>query len=359
MSMRRSSAPTIRRLVVIFAAFLLCSIGFAAPAQAVNECGSTEAGFLASSCHNTSIIATSSLLTKEDILANISLYEEWGFTREWVEAQEVTILTVRPDVNWVACSNNGPDGLCRRAEGDTFISGPMTYTFEAGTTFHVLGTPDKWIALMCGNFKLPDVPPTESDARKVSFDVVDWPSRINADTNVTVTVRVVLEATGNRATNDVTDFIRVTGPADCTISTVAPIEATLVNGVPQTFERSVTLNCANPSDHEFTFTDDLIGQAGVLDRNLDNNHQSFSRSTEVFDDSDLAVAGTTLVCDDSTKVGTSFTCTGATTAHNAGPYGPTTADVTLALTGLSDCTITPLQGDDLIGVALPLQGDMG
>ena len=182
----------------------------------------------------------------------------------------------------------------------------------------------------------------QTDTAKTGFALVDPPSRIDADTPVDLTVRVALANHGPTDVVDVTDELVVTGADDCTIAPARQtVTRTLREGETAVADLSVRVLCTEPSHHRFTFEDALVAHGAVRELTPENNRAAFTHVIEVFDDSDLGLSGTVLDCPDATEVRASFTCTGRTTVTNQGPYGPTRADVGLALAGPADCVVTP------------------
>lgn len=336
--------PPAKRFARIAAALasltLLSTFATATPARAVvGACGLSETAFTVSgeSCVNTSIIEKGRLLTKQDMLDNMHIYEPWGFSREWLEEASLITLTVAPGMGWSGCSSNGDDGLCDDS-GELIKSSLMTSLFPVGMEFQAYGTPEKWIALMCGNFH-----PVNADLEKTEFRVLESPARTNVNTDTNITVRVTLENKGPLQSADAVDTIGTEVPEDCSVTPQqAVIEATLTVGVPQTFDRVFTVNCSHHSSHEFVFTDQLRSGPRNLDPVMDikNDPEPIKAVIVVWDSSDLAVTETALVCDPTTEIDTQFSCVGSATVTNAGPYGPTDSSIDLALTGQDDCTAT-------------------
>lgn len=337
------------RFLAAIAACLLALVGLAAPAQAVGQCGDSESDFVTrEGCTSTGVVkAHGSLLTKDDLYRNIDVYESWGFSRDWIARAPTITVTVAPGIDWIGCDDNGVDGLCRADQGETLSEHYLSSLFEVGTPITVIGTPDKWIALMCGNFHPVLTPPT--DVAKTGFTLVDAPQRIDADTDATLTIAATLLDNGPAtAPTTVTDHVTVTGPQDCTITPATQeVTRTLHLGRPETVQVQVRVRCTEPSHHTFRFTDRLDPEAGRLDPDMSNNEAAFEHTIEVFDDSDIAVTDPRLECADETEVGDSFSCTGRATVTNGGPFGPTRVDATLALQAPEDCTVTPAGGANL------------
>jgi hypothetical protein len=182
----------------------------------------------------------------------------------------------------------------------------------------------------------------EADTAKSGFRLVDPPSRMDADRPTDLTVQVDLTNHGPADAVAVTDLLTVTGPEDCTVTPAEQtVTRTLREGDTAVVDLPVQVMCTEPSDHAFLFADRLTANEPLHELAPENNAASFTHVIEVFDDSDLAVFGTTLDCAAETEVRESFTCTGTTTVTNAGPYGPTDGDLNLGLTGPADCAITP------------------
>ena len=191
-----------------------------------------------------------------------------------------------------------------------------------------------WAASPYGNVR-------EADTAKVEFALVDPPSRIEADNETPLTVRVVLTNNGPASQVDVTDVVSASGPVDCTFTPVQQtVRRTVRIGQRETVDVPFTVLCTEPSWHRLTFGDLLtLDDPDVREVDPSNNTRSFSTTIPVFDRSDLAVDRTGVDCAATTKVDTTFACTGTATVVNAGPYGPTDAVTTLSLTGPGDCVL--------------------
>jgi hypothetical protein len=359
---KRSQAIT--RLLAFAVAVATSIIGLAlAPAAfaVYLGCGPTELTFVQyEGCTRTGIVkADGALLTREQLLDNRAFYAAEGFDEVFIREAPLFQFTVDETTTWSGCDNNGDDGLCQPSQGEHLFSTRMADLFPVGTVVTAIGGPSKWIALMCGNFHPVAIP--GADSAKVSFTIIDPPSRIDADTDVPITVHATVVNNGPASTTDVIDVIEASGPPDCTITPSSlSVPFTLVVGSPVSFDSSFVVRCSEPSNHVIHFVDHLRSEVGRYDPNPDNNSMTVDLATEVFDDSDIAVTSPALECTDQTEVGVPFECTGSAVVTNLGPYGPTETTSTLSLSGLEDCTITPTSGSALtdtllaVGAATPV-----
>lgn len=184
---------------------------------------------------------------------------------------------------------------------------------------------------------------TRADAVKVSFEVVDPPAEMRADTENSLRVRAVLENRGPAPIIDVNDAITASGPADCTFRPGQQnVARRLVVGQPVELVFEVGVTCTEPSFHPFEFANALtVITPGVTDPDLASNHRTAGATIAVIDEADVAMDSTVLDCATRTYVRQRFTCTVTATVSNGGDYGPATADVVLGLTGPTDCVLTP------------------
>ncbi|MBB1512570.1 hypothetical protein H5399_08135 [Tessaracoccus sp. MC1627] len=306
-------------------------------------CGYSQEEFLTKpGCVDTSIVASSgSLLTREDLLRNLALYEHYGFTRDFIENAPMQTIYVTEDIRWSGCDDTPDNGLCEIAGvRDSLMSG----LFWVGMPFTVIGDENTFIALMCGNFHPVDVT-QQMDAAKTGFHFVDIPTRLDVGVDTPITVEATVTNLGPDGPGHFTDEIRLLAEDDCTVNPASyTVPVVLAAGASTTFSRTFTVNCAHPSDHDFTAMDELAGEVGILDPDLTNNERTVPATIEVFDDSDLAVTSATLTCDDQTQVNTPFTCEGTATLTNDGPFGPTPSSATLSLDALDDCTVELTSG---------------
>jgi len=352
-----------RSLLAAVTAALIAMVGLAtAPAaHAVYlGCGPTELTFVQfEGCTKTGIVkADGALLTRSQLMDNLAFYEAEGFDADFIEQAPEYHFTVDATTTWSGCRNNGTDGLCQPAQGEELLLSRLADLFPIGTPVTAIGGPDKWIALMCGNFHPVAIP--GADSAKVGFTIVDPPTRIDADTDVPITVRATVVNHGPAQSTDVIDVIDATGPADCTITpSSVRVPLTLSIEQPITFDTPFVVRCTEPSNHLVRFIDTLESEVGRYDPNPTNNTRTADLAVEVFDDSDISVTDAALACSDQTEVGVPFDCVGSALVTNLGPYGPTETTSTLSLTGPQDCTITPTTGSALADTPLAVGAQTG
>lgn len=352
-TLHRPTGRRYRRMLVTLLAVALALLGgTSAHAVQVGACGWSEQAFLtAPTCTRTGVIDAQKisggrLLEPSDLLKNLEVYERYGFTEEWIKSAPRITLTVTSGMTWSGCwypPGAGDDGLCQPSDGEQVVPAVMSDLFPVGMTFTAIGTPEKWIALMCGNFS--PMPGTRADIAKTGF-TVQAPRSIEADTDVPVTVRAVLTNRGPAPSTTVTDSVTVLDSSpDCTVTPRTQSRQVTINqGSPSTQDFQFVVHCTEPSDHWVTFGDQLVGQPGVYDPVLTDNTATATWSFEVYDHSDLALSSPSLSCTGSTTVGTTFTCGGSVVVTNRGPYGPTTSATTLGLELPKDCRITSSNG---------------
>ncbi|GLZ34425.1 hypothetical protein Lesp02_66120 [Lentzea sp. NBRC 105346] len=194
---------------------------------------------------------------------------------------------------------------------------------------------------------------TKADAVKVSFEVLDPPVDMTADTEHPLRVRAVLENRGPAPVIDVQDTITASGPADCTFRPAQQaVTRRLVLGQPIEVVFDVGVTCLDPSDHPMRFDNALtVTTPGVTDPDTSSNQRTTTVSIAVIDEADVRIDSTNTVCAQRTYVRDHFECTVTTVVSNAGDYGPAKTDVTLGLTGPQDCVLTPIgspRHDDVV-----------
>lgn len=329
----------VRSLLAAASAALIAVVGLAAaPAAHADylDCGLTELTFvLKPNCTASGIVRAEHdvLLTRDDLLRNLPAYEANGFTEDFIRTMPEITIIVAPGIDWIGCTpNNGSDGLCLTQPGEGLHESYLDALFPVGTPITVIGTPDRWIALMCGNFHPVQTP--NADVEKVSFALVNRLERIDADTDVVLTVRATVRNNGPASQTSATDEVYVTAPADCTVvPAFRSVDLILPIGQEVTFDTEVTLRCADPSFHTVNFRDKLVPEAGRLDTSMGNNERVDQHTIAVYDDSDISVTDAALVCTDQTEVGAPFDCVGSALVTNLGPFGSTETTSTLSLTG--------------------------
>ena len=246
-------------------------------------------------------------------------------------------MTSEPLVSY--CDLGNPGGMCTPAE----VAGGG----QLLTTLVVLGYPgtDDWIALMCGNFKVYSRVIPTVDVAKTDFQVTGVPTAMTVNQPVTATVHATISAlSGQLAAIPFTDTVKVTVPADCTATpSVFVISDTLAVGESRTYARDTTIVCSHHSNHEFTFTDQLVGPTSARDLDMSNNEAMFVSRTTVWEDYDLSIDNATLECAATTSIGVPFDCLGRATVTN----GTTNSDVPFS----ADLTIASLPDDCTVGSA--------
>jgi len=185
---------------------------------------------------------------------------------------------------------------------------------------------------------------TRADAVKVSFEVVDSPAQMPADTENPLRVRAVLENRGPAPIIDVEDTITAYGQPDCTLRPAQQaVTRRLFLGQPVEVVFEVGATCTDPSFHRFDFRNLLaVTTPGVTDPDESNNVYNTKVIIPVIDESDVAIDGTVLDCASRTYVRDHFTCTVTAAVSNGGDYAPPNVDVLLGLTGPADCVLTPI-----------------
>ncbi len=358
----------VRTLLTALIAFLVAAIGWAAPVNIAHAvpvyCGKapTQEGYLADPrCAQHSMLrlpGQHSLLTRQDFLDNLGLMRPYlgdQFDADFFRTAAEVRVYVPPNAVWTGCWNN-PGGLCPEKER---VTGPVGDTYANGLTLTGFLGKEGFVPAMCANVVIGFVP--KSNVAKTDFRLVDPPSRITADTDTKLTLRVALENKSNDPLIVAHDTVTVTGPDDCTVSpSKTDITASIVKDKTVTRDVSVTVRCANPSEHEFTFDDQLNLAPGFLEEDPKDNHARLTHSFPVYDDSDIAVTAASLTCADDTTVGAAYRCTGSATVTNRGEYGPTTTQTGLTLDVPDDCTSTatgPAPGELSLGVNVPARID--
>lgn len=338
---------------VLAAALMLFGPLASTPAQAVpgvpdGACPTptTQDAFIADpDCTTSSIVNVhaipgggSRLLTPQDLLVNEEYYARQGFSREWILSAPRIQVPVSSSTVWNGCrSGQNTTGACPE---DQVVRVPMTVVLSAGTVtdpvlIDVIGTPDKWIALMCGNFVM------QADLEKVALFVVDAPQTIPADTDVPITVRSVLRNNGPSDPVPGHDQVTVTAQSpDCTITPASrSTTISLPAGRETVWDAAFTVRCTEPSNHSITFTNVLTTDAGFQESNPGNQTAVHAWAPAVIDRSDIAVSDPRFTCDPRTMVGEDFTCTGSATIANLGPHGPEPVRSTLVPVLREDCRI--------------------
>ncbi len=180
---------------------------------------------------------------------------------------------------------------------------------------------------------------TRADAVKVDFQLIDAPTRLEADQPSAFTARAVLENRGPADLIEVEDRVTVTVPPDCTATVDRPSRRiALREGEPITIDFPITVMCTDPSDHPMTVVDDLrILTPGVTDSDDTSNRWEITIVPEVFDRTDIVVGTAALACAEVIDIGQSFTCAVSGTVSSGGDHSRTTVSTGTGLTGPADC----------------------
>ena len=207
---------------------------------------------------------------------------------------------------------------------------PIKYTINVG-----FGIGDKSFTRNFGNAE------TIADVAKVEMQILDGPENLEVNTPTDISVRVVIENLGPADVVDVEDQLVAVLQDDCAATDpTKSFSATLERDVPVSRDFTFTITCSRPSDHVFTFEDEVsITTPGVTDPNLLNNERSETHRAPVHASTDLA-ANATLVCDPETDVDVEATCTVDVTVTNDG-FGPIDATTATQLDLPSDCVSVP------------------
>ncbi|NKE59723.1 hypothetical protein FXN61_24115 [Lentzea sp. PSKA42] len=217
------------------------------------------------------------------------------------------------------------------------------WTRTSGTERHGLHVPIGAANTNYGGHDFGNVE-TKADAVKVTFDVVDPPTKLTADTEQTLRVRAVLENRGPAPIIEVQDVISASGESNCTFrQPQQAVTRRLQLGVPVEVIFEVHVTCTEPSFHAFTFNNALdVTTPGVTDPDPSSNRRSVTTTIPVHDESDVGVVGTQLDCASRTYVTDHFECAVTATVSNGGDHAPARTDIVLGLTGPQDCTLTPV-----------------
>ncbi|MFV0458872.1 MAG: hypothetical protein ACK5MT_08930 [Actinomycetales bacterium] len=294
---------------------------------------------------NSWAVGDGGLLDKQDLLKNLTVYQHYGFTQDWIEHSVEAVIPVDVNTSWSGCASGGQqEGLCPL--GQVFPN-PVGLRFnqnQGTVSLHVYTDGTNWIARMCGNFVMLAPP---ADVEKVALSLVDAPDTIDADTDVTVTVRSRLRNNGPLDIALSTDTLTIdpVNP-DCTVRDPEKTKnVSLPVGQIVNWTTTFTIRCTEPSNHTVKIRNTLVGPRGHLDADLANNTRTLTWTPAVLDRSDVRVLGTTLTCPAQTMVRDEVTCQGTARITNAGPHGPEPVTSTLDLATPSDCTIRAHTGD--------------
>jgi len=206
-----------------------------------------------------------------------------------------------------------------------------------------------------------DVPVTGlADVKKVSFAVLDPPTDIDVSENVDVTVRAVIHNNGPYGPVDIQDEITAAAPGDCTVT--PDNVTTVINQVPVSVDATTvdglfTIHCSQPSEHTFTFHDELtVLTEYVEDPDPDNNTADTSLTVNAIAYADVKIVSQSFVNPPaSIDVNTNVPVTLRKVLHNNGAF-PVTVAVAKTATAPADCSINPAGYSE--DVALPPSVDV-
>lgn len=181
------------------------------------------------------------------------------------------------------------------------------------------------------------------DVAKTDIDVVDPPAHIDVNVPTDLDVAVTIENLGPAEEVPVRDVLAPAGvvPPDCTVSPDRySFTATLRRGHPQKKTFTFTVLCSRPSNHEFTFDDELtVTDPDIVDINPLNNKASTSEVIPVHAYTDVATSAV-LTCADQTDVGVPADCVASITVSNIG-FGPIDVTAAAQLALPADCVSDP------------------
>jgi hypothetical protein len=189
---------------------------------------------------------------------------------------------------------------------------------------------------------------TTTDARKLDFTVVNPPSRIEIGQPTPLLVRSVVANAGPAGPIELSEALSVVSkPADCTIDGLPPQRSVVLDvGQSQTFDDHLSVTCTKRSNHRFVFDNDLgVVTADVTDVDLSNNTSTVDVTIPVFEQTQVALSGLSLICDQY-WAGSPFTCSAKADATNAGQAPDATLLATLTLEGGPECATTPSRARD-------------
>ena len=189
--------------------------------------------------------------------------------------------------------------------------------------------------------------PDEVDVAKIDVHI-NLPDRIDARQPFTVEVPVTIINHGPADLAKVIDSLTLegrlerTGEIDCAITPLdGPFHEVLPIGEPVPLVFHFQAVCETPSDHIFTAVDDLrLDDPPLTDIDKTNNTMSATARQPVWAETDVS-SSTSVDCPARTDVEIAVDCTVKTTVTNIG-FSVIDTTTAVDLTGLSDCTVTPL-----------------
>ncbi len=200
------------------------------------------------------------------------------------------------------------------------------------------------------------MPPVDIEIVALSLTSMSGPT---VPSGTDFTIRVAGTATSNGPnTADIQIDLDLAVPADCTRlpngaqSESFPAVPALAS---RTSTKDWTVNCSQPSSHQFDATGSVTVTGLATDTNLANNGPiNTSGTVTVTGQADIGVSGLTVSAPPTAPVSAPFNVTVSGTLHNAGPVTPVTVDATLDLAVPVGCTRLPNASQSDTGVSLAL-----
>jgi hypothetical protein len=189
---------------------------------------------------------------------------------------------------------------------------------------------------------------TTTDARKSSFSLVNPPTRIEINQPTSLLIRSIVANDGPAGPIELSESLSVvTKPADCAIAGLPPRRSVILDvGGSHTFDDLLTVTCTKRSDHHFVFDNDVaVLTADVIDVAPSNNRATIDVTIPVFEQTQLAVSGLSLICEQY-WTGNPFVCSAKAKATNAGQAPDAILLASLTLEGSPECTTTPSRAYD-------------
>lgn len=184
---------------------------------------------------------------------------------------------------------------------------------------------------------------TTTDVRKAGFSVVNPPARMEINQPTVLHVRSMVVNDGPAGPIAVDERLAIVSkPPDCTVEGLPPTRRIVLGvGESRTFDDLLSATCTQRSDHPFAFGNVVeVATPDVTDVNPSNNTATTALSVPVFEQTQLAVGGLSLVCDQY-WAGNPFTCTAQATATNVGPAPDAKLLATFTLDGAPACASVP------------------
>ena len=197
-----------------------------------------------------------------------------------------------------------------------------------------------------------------ADVKITSQAFVTPPTQINASANTDVTLRKTLHNNGPFGPVDVSIAASATPPAGCTATPSAanPTSANLPVSSDVVVDEVWTINCTQPSTHNFSFSDAIaVTTPHVTDPTPANDSASTPLTVDVIASADAKITGQSLVSPPAEITqGQDTQVTLRKTLHDNGPFGPVDVSITNSVdaTGAPGCTATP-SGTNPTAATLP------